>query len=121
MVRAMNSNRSNRIRRSLAVVLVALLLPIGWTSAATSGADDQGAGPADPVTEAFSSFQHDPDDPSSIADNSTRRVLVASDGVIWVTHDSGASWMHSDHPGVFKHLKHDPQDANSLSSRLRFA
>ncbi|OOG80673.1 hypothetical protein B0E41_19860 [Hydrogenophaga sp. A37] len=72
----------------------------------------------DPVTETFTHYRHDPNNPGSLSSNSISRTGLQEDpqGVLWVgTNDSGLNRLDPA-TGAATHFRHDPQDTNSLSS-----
>ncbi|PEN08773.1 hypothetical protein CRI93_03175 [Longimonas halophila] len=73
-----------------------------------------------PVTDAVTHFQHDPDTPHSLRSGSVNAVFEDSRGAIWVGMENGLSRMHPDRVGHFTHYEHDPSDTHSLSNnRIR--
>ncbi|HLP02410.1 MAG TPA: two-component regulator propeller domain-containing protein [Opitutaceae bacterium] len=72
----------------------------------------------DPVTETFTHFRHDPQDPRSLGGNRFKQGCLHEDrsGALWiVTVDRGLNRLDPA-TGAFTHYRHDPRDANSLSS-----
>ncbi|XOV87547.1 MAG: two-component regulator propeller domain-containing protein [Pseudomonadota bacterium] len=65
----------------------------------------------------FEVFEHDPDDPGSIADDSIWALLVDSKGRLWVGTNSGFSLF--DYPSrTFRNFRHDPANENTIRSDL---
>ena len=64
----------------------------------------------------FTVFQHDPEDPTSISDESIRALLVDSDGTLWIGSDAGGlSWFDSAR-GSFHNFTHVADDKTSIAS-----
>jgi CheY-like chemotaxis protein/anti-sigma regulatory factor (Ser/Thr protein kinase) len=72
----------------------------------------------DPVTETFTHYRHDPDDPNSLSGNNIPQHGLSEDrqGALWVGTVGGGLNRLDPATGTFTHYQHDPQDANSLSS-----
>jgi signal transduction histidine kinase/ligand-binding sensor domain-containing protein/CheY-like chemotaxis protein/HPt (histidine-containing phosphotransfer) domain-containing protein len=68
----------------------------------------------DPVTRAVRTFQHDPADSASLADNVVRPILEDKRGQLWVGTFNGLDLMDRA-TGTFRHFRHDPDDPDSLS------
>ena len=68
----------------------------------------------DPVTGAFSAFQHDPANLTSLSNDTVTDLLLARDGSLWVATLGGLDHMNSD--GSFSHYRNDPANPKSLSA-----
>lgn len=78
------------------------------------GTDGGGLNKFDPQTEIFTRFQHDPNDDTSINNDTINALLADSDGSIWVATNRGLN--HFDpQTETFVHYEHDPNDGTSLS------
>ncbi|MCB0190587.1 MAG: SpoIIE family protein phosphatase [Anaerolineae bacterium] len=62
----------------------------------------------------FTIYKHDPDDPTTIADNFVRAIYEDGNGVLWVGTDSGLNRFDRD-TETFTRFKHDPTHDQSLS------
>jgi signal transduction histidine kinase/ligand-binding sensor domain-containing protein len=63
----------------------------------------------------FVRFQHDPNDPSSLSDDTIRSVYEDQAGNLWVgTFEGGLNWLDRG-AGTFVRYQHDPTDSHSLS------
>ncbi|MCH9651096.1 MAG: response regulator [Deltaproteobacteria bacterium] len=68
----------------------------------------------------FHTFLHDPRDPSSLAHDSIKAVLVDQEGRLWVGTDGGGLNLLDRATGSFTRFQHDPSDPTSLSdNRVR--
>ncbi len=65
--------------------------------------------------ETFVAFRHDPDDSTSISDNSIRTVFEDREGTIWIGTNSAGLERLDQATGRFEHFRHIPSDPNSLS------
>jgi signal transduction histidine kinase/ligand-binding sensor domain-containing protein len=75
----------------------------------------QGFARFDPVAETFTHYVHDPDDLSSLADNSISTILIDRTGTVWLGTALGLDRMDVT-TGTFTHFKNDPDDPSSLSN-----
>jgi ligand-binding sensor domain-containing protein len=78
------------------------------------GSWGQGFARFDPVSETFTHYKHDPDDPTSLADNSVSSILIDRTGTVWLGTALGLDRMDVS-SGTFTHFKHDPENPSSLS------
>ncbi len=69
----------------------------------------------DPLTETFTTYRHDPDDPSSISDNIIWCIVQDSYGRMWIGTDKGGLNRYDKKNNKFFHYIHDPNNPNSLS------
>jgi transcriptional regulator with GAF, ATPase, and Fis domain/ligand-binding sensor domain-containing protein len=68
----------------------------------------------------FTVFANDPDDPSSISDESIRTVVADSDGNIWIGTDAGGLSRFDSATQSFTNYLHDPTNPASISdNRVR--
>ena len=68
----------------------------------------------------FTVFLHDPNDPSSISDESVRTMLVDRSGTLWIGTDSGGLSRFDKLTGTFTNYLHDPANENSIAdNRVR--
>jgi signal transduction histidine kinase/ligand-binding sensor domain-containing protein/CheY-like chemotaxis protein/HPt (histidine-containing phosphotransfer) domain-containing protein len=68
------------------------------------------------ATDTFTVYQHDANDPASLASDSVRAVLIDARGLVWVgTSDAGVDILDPK-SGRIEHLRHDAGNVNSLSS-----
>lgn len=68
----------------------------------------------DPVTLAFTTYRHDPNDSASLSDNVVRPVLEDRRGGLWVGTFNGLDLLDRA-SGRFKSYRHDAKDPTSLS------
>ncbi|MCG2585538.1 two-component regulator propeller domain-containing protein [Massilia sp. TS11] len=68
----------------------------------------------DPASAQLTSFRHDANSPSSLADNVVRPILEDSKGRLWVGTFNGLDLLDRA-SGRFSHYHHDPKDPSSLS------
>ncbi len=68
----------------------------------------------DPVTQTFSHYKHDPDDPKSLTPGPVFSLYEDRSGIIWVRTEQG---LNSIDPtsGEITHYLHNPDDPNSIS------
>lgn len=65
-------------------------------------------------------FNHDPDDPHSISDESIRTMIMDRSGVLWAGTDAGGLSRYNRATQTFTNFVHDPADAGSIgSNRVR--
>jgi signal transduction histidine kinase/ligand-binding sensor domain-containing protein len=62
----------------------------------------------------FRRFEHDPEDPHSLADSAVRTVFEDSTGRLWVGTNTGGLDRLDRASGVFHHHRHDPADPASI-------
>lgn len=67
----------------------------------------------DPLTDTFTQFLHDPNDPTSIPSDDIKSMLQSSDGTHWVGTIAGLARFDSS-TGRFTSFVADPDDPNSL-------
>jgi len=74
------------------------------------GSEDEGSPPT------FIHYQHDPQDPESLSQNSVTPIIEDSSGILWIGTGGGGALNKFD-PKIKKitAYKHDPQDPESLS------
>ncbi|MCP4405946.1 MAG: hypothetical protein GY801_52715 [bacterium] len=64
----------------------------------------------DPVTEQFTHYMHDPDDPTTISDNDIRSMFVDRAGILWLgTRNAGLNRFDPVTETVTRY-RHDPDD-----------
>lgn len=63
----------------------------------------------------FQVFRHDTDNPTSLSENSVRKVFVDSQGHLWVGTDGGGLNQYLPAEERFLRYQHDPQDVTTLS------
>jgi len=69
----------------------------------------------------FRVFTHDPNDPTSLADQAIRRVFVDSFGALWIGTDTGGLSRYDSATESFETYRHDPADPASLGDdRVRY-
>ncbi len=74
----------------------------------------------DPVSETFSNYRHQPDDPKSLSEDRVQTVLADSRGHVWAGTLAGGLNRLDPSTGKFVHYRHDPADPDSLSvNRIR--
>ena len=71
----------------------------------------------DPVAETFTHFENDPEDDTSLGNNTVSSILVDHLGILWVGHHGGVDMMNME-TGAFYHFAHDPADDKSLSPKM---
>jgi len=76
-------------------------------------------------SEKFTHYHHNPNDPSSLADNNIRAIIPNSDGGLWICHPYwvavGMEWFNKD-KGIFAQYKHDENNPDSsISDRVQVA
>ena len=73
-----------------------------------------------PITEQWTRFQHNPDDPQSLSSNNVFSILEDSNGVLWIgTAGVGLNRFDGeteDGQAHFTRYQHDPDDSQSLGS-----
>ena len=69
----------------------------------------------DRVSETFTHYRHDPEDPESIGSDRTWVVLPANKGQVWVSTKVGLDLLDPA-SGKATHYRHDPADPESISS-----
>ena len=69
----------------------------------------------DPRTQKFTRFQHDPDNPISLSNDTVTSILQDAAGEIWIGTLGGLDRLDPQTNG-FTHFQHDPDDPSSLSS-----
>jgi len=62
----------------------------------------------------FVRFQHDPEDPSSLAGNRVHAITEDHNATLWVGTDGGLSKLDR-HTGQITRYQHDPEQAKTLS------
>ena len=68
----------------------------------------------------FTVFAHEPNDPTSISDETIRTMISDSKGAIWVGTDAGGLSRYNDHDRSFTNFLHDPGDPDSIAdNRVR--
>jgi len=82
------------------------------------GTFETGLARFDPLTEQFTIFRHDPDDPNSLSNPAATTICEDRDGVLWI----GTPWDGLNRfdraTGAFTRYAHDGQDPHSLSGRI---
>lgn len=68
----------------------------------------------DPGSETFSSFQHDPDIPSSMGPGEVRAILEDHRGMLWIGTTGGGISRFDPETWSFVRFRHDPSDPHSL-------
>lgn len=79
-----------------------------------AGTFSSGLAAYDPATEAFVRYQHDPDDPASLAHNRVEGLAEDGRGRLWVATSGGLDRLDPE-SGRFVHFRHDPADPASLA------
>ncbi len=69
----------------------------------------------DPDNLHFTHYQHNPQDSTSLSNNSTWRMNQGDNGTLWIATQGGVNQFDPS-TGKFKHFRHDPYDPESLSS-----
>lgn len=71
----------------------------------------------DPVTEQFTRYRHDPDNPGSLRHNTVFSIYEdsRSSGTLWIGTIGGGLNRFDSRTGQFSHYRHDPDNPNSLS------
>ncbi|MGI9270714.1 MAG: sigma 54-interacting transcriptional regulator [Woeseiaceae bacterium] len=65
-------------------------------------------------------FNHDPDDPSSLSDESIRTMIADRSGVLWMGTDAGGVSRYNSADQTFTNFVHDPENPDSISdNRIR--
>jgi ligand-binding sensor domain-containing protein len=77
----------------------------------------QGLDRFDPLTNTFTHYRHNKEDPSSLSSDMVSTVLVDHHGNIWVGTDGGLDLLDQK-SGTFKHYKHQSGDSTSLSHNM---
>lgn len=68
----------------------------------------------------FKVFDHDPNDQSSISDESIRTMIRARSGTLWIGTDAGGLSRYDSASETFRNFLHDPTDPTSISdNRVR--
>ncbi|HEX5757286.1 MAG TPA: two-component regulator propeller domain-containing protein, partial [Arenimonas sp.] len=65
----------------------------------------------------FLPYRHDPEDPTSLGEDSIRDLLPLPDGKLWVATQGGGISVYDPLQDRFERLQHDPDDPRSLSDR----
>ncbi|MEP6795018.1 MAG: two-component regulator propeller domain-containing protein, partial [Saprospiraceae bacterium] len=65
-------------------------------------------------TKSFTHFRHDPEDSTSISNDTVSNILIDHQKNIWIGTHGGLN-LFDPVTGTFKHFVHDPTDLNSLS------
>ncbi len=78
------------------------------------GREAQGLSRYDPETGAFTHYQHNADDPSSLSHNDIRALHVDRQDILWVGTLRGLDRFEPD-TGTFTRFKHDPDNPRGLS------
>ncbi len=68
----------------------------------------------DPITGIFTHFQHDPDDPASLSNDTVTSILRDSEGILWIGTHQGLDQFNSE-TKEFIHFRHTENDPTSLS------
>ena len=63
----------------------------------------------------FRLYEHDPDDPGTLASDLVRSLTTDTDGVLWVGTDGGGVARYDPATDSFTRFMHDPNDVASLS------
>ena len=69
----------------------------------------------DPLTETFTHYIHNPENPNSLSNNTVSAVLQDREGTIYIATFDGMDVLDPE-TGQFTHFKHDPENNSSLSS-----
>ncbi|MBK5271062.1 MAG: SMP-30/gluconolactonase/LRE family protein, partial [Bacteroidia bacterium] len=77
----------------------------------------QGFDRFDPVTNTFTHYRHDKNDPESLSDDIVSAVLVDHLGNVWVGNNGGLDLLDKK-TGKFKHYSNNPDDPSSLSFNI---
>lgn len=64
---------------------------------------------------AYETFQHDPSDPGSLADNTVRTIYEEPDGTLWIGTNAGGLDRFDRTRSSFDHHRHDGADPRSLT------
>ena len=75
---------------------------------------DQGLDRFDPVTQTFTHFRSNPNDPASLAGH-LEHITQDRDGMLWLATRNGLDRLNTV-TGRFTHYRHDPGDPSSLAS-----
>jgi PAS domain S-box-containing protein len=74
----------------------------------------------DPATGVFTHFPHDPEDPSSLSENTVYALHIDPEGVLWVGTFGGLNRFDRE-TSTFTRYLNNPQDPNSLGANPVFA
>jgi signal transduction histidine kinase/ligand-binding sensor domain-containing protein/CheY-like chemotaxis protein/AraC-like DNA-binding protein len=72
----------------------------------------------DPKTELFTNYQHDPENPYSLSDNSVSSIWLDSSGILWVGTSNGGLNKFDQKKEQFIRYQHDPYNPHSLSHKF---
>jgi signal transduction histidine kinase/ligand-binding sensor domain-containing protein len=64
----------------------------------------------------FTVYQHDPNDPATIASNNVLVLYEDRQGILWIGTDVGLDRFDPE-TGIFTHYQHDPQNTNGLKGQ----
>jgi PAS domain S-box-containing protein len=92
-----------------------------WIGTGANGVEGSGLNRFDPSTGKVTRYQHNEENPESLASNNITSIVEAPDGTLWIATGgfnlSGRGLDQFDpRTGKTKHFKHDPQNEHSLSS-----
>ena len=68
----------------------------------------------------FSTFKHNPSDPTSLNNNFILCIFEDSRGIIWVGTEGGGLNQYNPQTGLFTYYVHDPQDSTSIVNNRVF-
>jgi len=69
----------------------------------------------------FITYQHDPDDPTSLSHNYVQALFEDKAGTLWIATRGGGVDRFDPQTEIFTHYRHDPQNPNSLGGDVIFS
>ncbi|MDR6781558.1 ligand-binding sensor domain-containing protein/CheY-like chemotaxis protein/AraC-like DNA-binding protein [Pedobacter africanus] len=80
------------------------------------GTEAEGLNYYDRATGKFTSFKHDPENPSSLSSNLVKAISIDQKGKVWIGTYEGGLDVYLPGSNSFKHYKPDPSDPKALNS-----